>query len=156
LRRLTPGNIAPRILLLLGGVCLVQIQIANLAAIPFATGSGMAVCLYGLAVGVTGAVLSVMLVPIQLTVPNRMRGQTMSIAYCGVNLLGTGLGPFLAGFLNERLLAAAPRLGCAWPLCQRRLRDHCKLSVARSYFAFTRQSTVAKPTEIIASGVRQG
>jgi hypothetical protein len=51
-----------------------------------------------------------------LTVPNRMRGQTMSIAYCGVNLLGTGLGPFLVGFLNERLfMEAAQRSACAWP-----------------------------------------
>jgi len=98
--------------LLLGGVCLVQI--ANLAAIPFATGSGIAVCLYGPAVGITGAVLSLMLVPIQLTVPDRTRGQTMSIADCGVTLLGAGLGPFLVGLSD--FLAAAPRLGCAWPL----------------------------------------
>jgi hypothetical protein len=56
-------------------------------------------------------ILSVMLVPIQLTVPNRMRGQTMSIAYCGVNLLGTGLGPFLVGFLNERLYEGGATLG---------------------------------------------
>jgi MFS family permease len=49
-----------------------------------------------------GAVLSVTLLPIQLTVPNRVRGQTMSIAYCGVTLLGAGLGPFLVGFLNKR------------------------------------------------------
>ena len=92
LRRLTPNNTVPRIVLLLGGICLVQI--GNLAMLPFATSPGIVVCVYGVAVGVTGAVLSVMLVPIQLTVPNRMRGQTMSIAYCGVNLLGTGLGPF--------------------------------------------------------------
>jgi hypothetical protein len=151
LRRLTPGNIAPRIVLLLGGSCLVQI--ANLAAIPFATGSGMAVYLYGLAVGVIGAVLSVTLVPIQLTVPNRVRGQTMSIAYCGVTLLGAGFGPFFVGFLNERLFGGGATLDSGHA---RRLRDHCNLSVARSYFAFTRQSIVAKPTEIIASGVRQG
>ena len=96
-------------MLLLGGVCLVQI--ANLAAIPFATGSGIVVCRYGPAVGVTGAVLSLMLVPIQLTVPDRTRGQTMSIAYCGVTLLGAGLGPFLVGFLNERLFGGGATLG---------------------------------------------
>ena len=109
LRRLTPDNIVPRIVLLLGGICLVQI--ANLAALPFATSPSIAVCVYGIAVGVTGAVLTVMLVPIQLTVPNRMRGQTMSIPYCGVNLLGTGLGPFLVGFLNERLFGGGATLG---------------------------------------------
>ena len=73
LRRLTPDNIVPRIVLLLGGICLVQI--GNLAVLPLATSPGIVVCVYGVAVGVTGAVLSVMLVPIQLTVPNRMRGQ---------------------------------------------------------------------------------
>jgi hypothetical protein len=73
LRRLTPDNIVPRIVLLLGGICLVQI--GNLAVLPLATSPGLVVCVYGVAVGVTGAVLSVMLVPIQLTVPNRMRGQ---------------------------------------------------------------------------------
>lgn len=35
----------------------------------------------------------------------------MSIAYCGVNLLGTGLGPFLVGFLNERLFGGGATLG---------------------------------------------
>jgi MFS family permease len=154
LRRLTPGNIAPRIVLLLGGVCLVQI--ANLAAIPFATGSGMAVCLYGLAVGVTGAVLSVTLVPIQLTVPNRVRGQTMSIAYCGVTLLGAGLGPFLVGFLNERLFDGGAKLGLCMAIVSVTSATIATLLFARSYFAFTRQSIAANPTEIIASGVRQG
>jgi MFS family permease len=109
LRRLTPENIVPRIVLLLGGICLVQI--ANLATIPFVTGPDVAVCLYGIAIGATGAVLSVMLIPMQLTVPNRMRGQAMSIVYCGVNLLGTGLGPFLVGFSNERLFGDGAMLG---------------------------------------------
>jgi len=107
----------------------------------------MAVCLYGLAVGVTGAVLSVMLVPIQLTVPNRMRGQTMSIAYCGVNLLGTGLGPFLVGFLNERLFGGGATLGVCMAIVS--------VASATIAIAFTRQGIVAKATEIIASGVRR-
>jgi hypothetical protein len=38
LRRLTPDNIVPRIVLLLGGICLVQI--GNLAVLPFATSPG--------------------------------------------------------------------------------------------------------------------
>jgi hypothetical protein len=35
----------------------------------------------------------------------------MSIAYCGVTLLGAGLGPFLVGFLNERLFGGGATLG---------------------------------------------
>jgi MFS family permease len=153
LRRLIPCNIVPRIVLLLGGICLVQI--ANMAAIPFATAPGMAVSLYGLAVGLTGAVLAVMLVPIQLTVPNRMRGQTMSIAYCGVNLLGTGLGPFLVGFLNERLFGGGATLGVCMAIVSVTSATIATFLFVRAYFAFTRQSGMAKPTEIIASGVRQ-
>jgi hypothetical protein len=82
-----------------------------------------------------------------------LTGQTMSIAYCGVTPLGAGLGPFFVGILNERLFGGGATLdnGDA-----SRLSDHCNLSVARSYFAFTPQSMVAKPTEIMASGVRQG
>jgi hypothetical protein len=62
LRRLTSDNIVPRIVLSLGGICLVQI--GNLAVLPFATSPLVVVCVYGVAVGVTGAVHSVMLVPI--------------------------------------------------------------------------------------------
>ena len=153
LRRLTPDNIVPRIVLLLGGICLVQI--ANLAALPFATSPSIAVCVYGIAVGVTGAVLSVMLVPIQLTVPNRMRGQTMSIAYCGVNLLGTGLGPFLVGFLNERLFGGGATLGMCMAAISVSSATIATILFARSYFVFTRQRIAAKLTEIITSGAQQ-
>jgi MFS family permease len=152
LRRLTPDNIVPRIVLLLGGICLVQI--ANLAALPFATSPRIAVCVYGIAVGVTGAVLSVMLVPIQLTVPNRMRGQTMSIAYCGVNLLGTGLGPFLVGFLNERLFGGGATLGMCMAAIGVSSATIATILFARSYFVFTRQRIAAKPTENITSGAQ--
>jgi len=153
LRRLTPDNIVPRIVLLLGGICLVQI--GNLAVLPFATSPGIVVCVYGVAVGVTGAVLSVMLVPIQLTVPNRMRGQTMSIAYCGVNLLGTGLGPFLVGFLNERFFGGGATLGVCMAAVGLTSATIAAILFARSYFVFTRQSIAAKPAEIIASAARQ-
>jgi MFS family permease len=153
LRRLTPDNIVPRIVLLLGGICLVQI--GNLAVLPLATSPGIVVCVYGVAVGVTGAVLSVMLVPIQLTVPNRMRGQTMSIAYCGVNLLGTGLGPFLVGFLNERLFGGGATLGVCMAAVGLTSATIAAILFARSYFVFTRQSIAAKPAEIIASAARQ-
>ena len=61
LRRLTPDNIVPRIVQLLDGICFVQI--GNLAILPFATSPSIVVGVYGVAVGVTGAVLSVMLVP---------------------------------------------------------------------------------------------
>jgi MFS family permease len=152
LRGLTLAKIVRRIVLLLGGICVVQI--ANLAAVPFATGPGMAVCVYGVAIGLTGAVLSVMLVPIQLTVPNRMRGQTMSIAYCGVNLLGTGLGPFLVGFLSERLSGSGTTLGVCIAIVSVASATVATLLFTRSYFVFTRQSTAAKPTEFIASAAR--
>ena len=80
----------------------------------------------------------------------------MSIAYCGVNLLGTGLGPFLVGFLNERLFGGGATLGVCMAIVSVASATIATFLFARSYFAFTRQSIVAKPTEIIASGVRQG
>ena len=100
-------------------------------------------------------ILSVMLVPIQLTVPNRMRGQTMSIAYCGVNLLGTGLGPFLVGFLNERLYGGGAALGVCMAAVSLTSATIAAILFARSYFVFTRQSIAAKSAEIIVSGARQ-
>jgi hypothetical protein len=153
LRRLTSDNIVPRIVLSLGGICLVQI--GNLAVLPFATSPLVVVCVYGVAVGVTGAVHSVMLVPIQLTVPNRMRGQTMSIAYCGVNLPDTGLGPFLVGFLNERLYGGGATLGVCMAAVSLSSATIATILLARSYFVFTRQSIAAKSAEIIVSGARQ-
>jgi MFS family permease len=126
-------------------------RLHELAMLPFATSPGIVVCVYG----VTGAVLSVMLVPIQLTVPNRMRGQTMSIAYCGVNLLGTGLGPFLVGFLNERLFGGGATLGVCVAAVSLTSATIAAILFARSYFVFTRQSIAAKPAEIIASAARQ-
>jgi hypothetical protein len=113
----------------------------------------MAVCLHGLAAGVTRAVFSVVLAPIQLTVPSRMRG---SIVYCGMNLLGTGLGSFLVGFLNERLLGGGATLGVCLAIVRVASATIATFLFARSWFAFTCQSIVAKPTEIIVSGVRQG
>jgi hypothetical protein len=96
-----------------------------------------------------------MLVPIQLTVPNRMRGLTMSVAYCGVNLLGTGLGPFLVGFLNERLFGGGATLGVCMAAVGLTSATIAAILFARSYFVFTRQSIAAKPPEIIASAARQ-
>jgi len=96
-----------------------------------------------------------MLVPIQLTVPNRMRGQTMSIAYCGVNLLGTGLGPFLVGFLNERLFGGGATLGMCMAAISVSSATIATILFARSYFVFTRQRIAAKPTEIVTSGAQQ-
>jgi MFS family permease len=156
LRRLTPENIVPRIVLLLGSISLVQI--ANLAALPFVTDPFIAIWVYGLAVGLTGAVLSVMLIPIQLTVPNRMRGQTMSICYCGVNLLGTGLGPFLVGFMNERFFEGGASLGVCMAGVSVSSAIIATILFTRSYLLFTRQSGVAKPTKppaIIGSGMPQ-
>jgi MFS family permease len=109
LRQVTPQNIIPRVVTLVG--CLCVLQAATMAAVPFARGPVAAILLYCVVVGVTGAVVSIMYIPLQLTVPNRMRGQTIGIAYCGVNLLGTGLGPFLIGFINDRFFASASSLG---------------------------------------------
>jgi len=154
LQRLTANSIVPRIVLLLGGICLVQI--ANLAVIPFVTTPGAAVLFYGIAVGVTGAVLSVMLIPIQLTVPNRMRGQAMSIVYCGVNLLGTGLGPFLVGCLNERFFEGGAALGICMAIISMISSTIAAILFARAYFAFTRQMIVVKHADSVASGMLEG
>jgi hypothetical protein len=59
-------------------------------------------------------ILSVMLVPIQLTVPNRMKGQTTSIVYCGVNLV-PALGPPWSTSSMNAFMEAAQRSACAWP-----------------------------------------
>ena len=79
----------------------------------------------------------------------------MSIAYCGVNLLGTGLGPFLVGFLNERLFGGGATLGVCMAAIGVASATVATLLFARSYFVFTQQRIAAKPTEIITSGPQQ-
>ena len=71
-------------------------------------------------------------------------------------LLGAGLGPFLVGFLNERLFGGGATLGVCLAIVRVASATIATFLFARSWFAFTCQSIVAKPTEIIAFGVRQG
>jgi MFS family permease len=146
LRRLTPENIVPRIVILLGCICIAQIL--NMIALPFAPTPGAAVCIYGIAVGVTGAVIAVMLIPLQLTVPNRMRGQAMGIAYCGVNLLGTGLGPFLVGFFNEEFFAGGASLGLCMTIIGVTAATIAAGLFAWSFFIFTQRGIQAKPGQV--------
>jgi hypothetical protein len=80
----------------------------------------------------------------------------MSIAYCGVNLLGTGLGPFLVGFLNERLFGGGAMLGMCISAISASSATIAAILFVRSYFVFTRQSIAVKPAELIASGARPG
>ena len=79
----------------------------------------------------------------------------MSIAYCGVNLPDTGLGPFLVGFLNERLYGGGATLGVCIAAVSLSSATIATILFARSYFVFTRQSIAAKSAEIIVSGARQ-
>jgi hypothetical protein len=52
-------------------------------------------------------------VPIQIAIPNRMRGRSIALLVFLTNAISGGLGPFAVGFINERLGGQSAGLGVA-------------------------------------------
>ncbi|NPT55078.1 MFS transporter [Paraburkholderia elongata] len=111
LRRVAPEKIVARIMAIILFSC--AIQFANMLSVAFVRNIYVGMVLYAISTLLTGVVVSTAYTPIQLSVPNRMRGKAMAIVFCGINLLGTGLGPFLVGFFNDRVFVGADSLAKA-------------------------------------------
>ncbi|MFM0349735.1 MFS transporter [Paraburkholderia sp. RL17-347-BIC-D] len=81
----------------------VALQIPVTAAFLMADTAALAYWLYGCEVVTFSAVTTFMVAPIQLTVPNRMRGRATGLFMTFNYLLGASLGPALVGVLSDRL-----------------------------------------------------
>jgi MFS family permease len=58
---------------------------------------------YAVMVFVISTLTSLMPIPLQVGVPNRMRGRVIGCFIFGVNVVGTSIGPLLAGAISDRL-----------------------------------------------------
>ena len=114
LRRLANDSVVPRIVSVITWAIGVQLLLA--LAIPLLPDLRAGVALYGVSTFLTSIITSIMNVPLQLSVPNRMRGQTIGIAVFGASLFGTGAGPFLVGFLNDHAFSGRASLGLSLAL----------------------------------------
>ncbi|NML30520.1 MFS transporter [Paraburkholderia antibiotica] len=59
--------------------------------------------LYGAMTFVCSMLVSTVATPIQLTMPNRLRGQTIAVSAFITSIVGGGLGPVSVGYLADRL-----------------------------------------------------
>lgn len=70
---------------------------------------------YAVMVFAIGVLTSLMPIPLQVGVPNRMRGRVIGLFIFGVNVVGTGAGPVLVGSLSDALGNTAKALSAALP-----------------------------------------
>lgn len=101
LRRLDNRDLLHPLLRRLSIVLALQIPIT--AALLTADTATLAYLLYGCEVVTFSAVTTFMVAPIQLTVPNRMRGRAAGLFMTFNYLLGASLGPALVGVVSDRL-----------------------------------------------------
>lgn len=85
---------------------------AALAA-PLMAHVGEALVAYGLCAFAASIVMALAPVPVQVALPNRMRGRALAILVFLTNTVAGGLGPFLVGFLADRFAMGADGLAMA-------------------------------------------
>ncbi|AJG23520.1 MFS transporter [Cupriavidus basilensis] len=80
-------------------------------AAPLAPVMWMSLALYGLCAYATSIVMALAPVPLQIAIPNRMRGRSVALLVFLTNAISGGLGPFAVGSINEWL--GHPKAGLA-------------------------------------------
>lgn len=74
-----------------------------------------AIC-YGLCAFAASIVMALAPLPMQIAIPNRMRGRSIALLVFMTNVVGGGIGPFAVGYLSQLLGATANALGIALAL----------------------------------------
>lgn len=82
-------------------------------AMPLVGNVHVAVVLYGACAFAASVAMALAPVPIQIAIPNRMRGRSIALLVFLTNAISGGLGPFAVGFINERLGGHSAGLGVA-------------------------------------------
>jgi len=80
-------------------------------AAPLAPAMWLSLALYGLCAYAASIVMALAPVPLQIAIPNRMRGRAVALLVFLTNAISGGLGPFAVGAINEWL--GHPRAGLA-------------------------------------------
>lgn len=81
---------------------------------PLAPSAMAALAMYGVCAFAASVVMALAPVPLQIAIPNRMRGRSIALLVFLTNAISGGVGPFAVGWINERL--ADPQNGLATAL----------------------------------------
>ncbi|PTB22292.1 MFS transporter [Trinickia symbiotica] len=85
-------------------------------AMPLVADSTVAVVLYGTCAFAASIAMGLAPVPLQIAVPNRMRGRSLALLVFMTNAVSGGVGPLAVGYLNEHLRHTDNSLGVALAL----------------------------------------
>lgn len=96
--------------------CAVALLVPVAVAMPLVGSSGLAIVLYGASAFTASIAMGLAPVPLQIAVPNRMRGRSLALLVFMTNAISGGLGPLSVGYLNERLGQTGTTLGWALAL----------------------------------------
>ncbi|BAN26215.1 MFS transporter [Caballeronia insecticola] len=93
--------------------CAVAALVPAAIAMPLVADSTLAILLYGLCALAASVAMALAPVPLQIAVPNRMRGRSLALLVFMTNAISGGVGPLAVGFLNEHLGGGHAGLGTA-------------------------------------------
>jgi hypothetical protein len=93
--------------------CAVAVLVPAAIAMPLVRDSGVAVLLYGACAFAASIAMGLAPVPLQIAMPNRMRGRSLALLVFMTNAVSGGVGPLSVGYLNERLGQTGASLGMA-------------------------------------------
>ncbi|CAJ0859359.1 putative L-galactonate transporter [Ralstonia sp. LMG 32965] len=96
--------------------CAVAILVPAAIAMPLVEESSVAVALYGACAFAASIAMGLAPVPLQIAMPNRMRGRSLALLVFMTNAISGGVGPLSVGYLNERLGQTGTSLGMALAL----------------------------------------
>lgn len=85
-------------------------------AMPLVDDSTVAVVLYGACAFTASIAMGLAPVPLQIAVPNRMRGRSLALLVFMTNAISGGIGPLAVGALNEHFGQRGDSLGVALAL----------------------------------------
>jgi MFS family permease len=91
--------------------CAVALLMPAAVAMPLVASSELAIVLYGISALTASIAMGLAPVPLQIAVPNRMRGRSLALLVFMTNAISGGVGPLSVGYLNERLGATGASLG---------------------------------------------
>jgi MFS family permease len=83
--------------------CAVAALIPAAIAMPLVANSSLAVVLYGVCALAASIAMALAPVPLQIAVPNRMRGRSLALLVFMTNAISGGCGPLAVGYLNGRI-----------------------------------------------------
>ncbi|SAK96544.1 major facilitator transporter [Caballeronia hypogeia] len=83
--------------------CAVTALVPAAIAMPLVAHSTFAILLYGACALAASIAMALAPVPLQIAVPNRMRGRSIALLVFMTNAISGGIGPLAVGYLNERV-----------------------------------------------------